>query len=207
MISFLIRQNCVDSPQLLHTYIYIRTHCKNLRALLGWMDLRACIFIVIVIPIKTCFCFNLTPHRLLLIPFHYCSFTEETHSYILLFLMKVSFWGLLFCLSVESFRGKILLFFNILLSSRQNFPCIYILTSVCNGSAVLHEEPLYSDYSLYCVVRRTSDCTGSTLSGQSIVATQEVRWSGIPMDERSCPDWCNKSCGLLAALTPCKTWS
>ena len=39
------------------------------------------------------------------------------------------------------------------------------------------------------------------------VAAQVVRWSGTPVDERSSPGWCNKSCDLSAALTSCYTWS
>ena len=39
------------------------------------------------------------------------------------------------------------------------------------------------------------------------VAAQVVRWSVIPVDERSSPGWCNKSCNLSAALTSCNTLS
>ena len=35
------------------------------------------------------------------------------------------------------------------------------------------------------------------------MAAQVVRWSFIPVESR----WCNKFCDLLAALTPCNTWS
>ena len=39
------------------------------------------------------------------------------------------------------------------------------------------------------------------------VAAQEMRWSGIPMDACSSSGCCSKSCDLLAAFTPCNTWS